>query len=56
MSYHIGVDCKDCRVLKTGEVLGYFWVGRVHAKGCVFGLIKLQVGLDVKGMTFIVLV
>ena len=56
MSYHIGVDCKDCRVLKTGEMLGYILVGRVLPKGCVFGLIKLQVGLDVKGMTFFVLV
>ena len=53
MSYHIGVDCKDCRLLKTGEVFRYILVGRYMSTACVFGLIKLQVWLNVKGMTFI---
>ena len=38
MTYHIGVDC---RILKSGEVLGYVLIGRYMPTGCVLGLIKI---------------
>ena len=52
MLYHIEVDCKYCRIIKSGRVLGYT-LDRKGTTGCVHGLINLQIGLSVKGMTFI---
>ena len=48
MSYHIGVDCKDFGVLRTGEVSKYILVRKDTCQEAVYLGVLVEVGISVR--------
>ena len=48
MSYHIGVDCKDFGVLRTGEVSMYILGRQDTCQEAVYSGYLVEVGISVR--------